>query len=98
MICQSGWSEHELYFSHYRDKDQIEVDLVIEDGRRIWGEVKKTASIPPKDGMGLARLASLVDRDWQSGILLYTGNNCLPISHIPNTICSTNECALGLIS
>ncbi|MBS9431879.1 ATP-binding protein [Photorhabdus hainanensis] len=86
LICQSGWSEHELHFSHYRDKDQVEVDLVIEDSRRIWGiEVKKAASIQPKDGMGLARLASLADRDWQGGILLYTGNNCLPISHIPNT-------------
>ncbi|ERT13847.1 hypothetical protein O185_06605 [Photorhabdus temperata J3] len=53
LICQSGWSEHELRFSHYRDKDQVEVDLVIEEGRKIWGiEVKKAASIQPKDGMG----------------------------------------------
>nr|WP_323863170.1 DUF4143 domain-containing protein [Xenorhabdus sp. Flor] len=86
LICQSGWSEHELFFSHYRDKEQLEVDLVIEDGRKVWGvEVKKSASIQPKDGAGLARLASLSGNDWQGGILLYTGNNCLPISQVPNT-------------
>ncbi|CDL86576.1 DUF4143 domain-containing protein [Xenorhabdus cabanillasii] len=75
-----------MHFSHYRDKDQVEVDLVIEDGRKVWGvEVKKSASIQPKDGVGLARLASLSGNDWQGGILLYTGNNCLPINQVPNT-------------
>ncbi|CBJ79173.1 ATPase, AAA+ superfamily [Xenorhabdus bovienii str. Jollieti] len=86
LICQSGWIEHELFFSHYRDKDQVEVDLVIEDGKKVWGvEVKKAASIQPKDGAGLAKLASLSGDDWQGGIMLYTGNNCLPISQVPNT-------------
>lgn len=70
----------------YRDKDQVEVDLVIEDGEKIWGvEVKKAASIQSKDGEGLAKLASLSGNNWQGGILLYTGNNCLPISQVPNT-------------
>src|SRR5690606_33993147 len=42
----------------YRDKDQLEVDLVIEQDDRLWGaEVKKAASVLSKDGRGLARLA-----------------------------------------
>lgn len=86
LICQAGWSEHELHFSHYRDKDQVEVDLVIESGRKVWGvEVKKAASIQTKDAAGLARLAALAGNDWQGGILLYTGNNCLPLAQAPNT-------------
>ena len=39
MICQSGWVNSELSFSHYRDKDQVEVDLVMEHGK-TFGEWK----------------------------------------------------------
>lgn len=86
LICQAGWNEHDLHFSHYRDKDQIEVDLVIEEGKKVWGvEVKKAASLQGKDGIGLSRLATLAGANWQGGILLYTGNNCLPMTQIPNT-------------
>ncbi|MEA9389875.1 ATP-binding protein [Acerihabitans sp. TG2] len=85
LICQSGWVDNELRFSHYRDKDQIEVDLVIEQGRYVWGvEVKKAASIQAKDGAGLAHLAQQAGSDWQGGIMLYTGNNILPLKHVPN--------------
>lgn len=80
LICQAGWVDSELRFYHYRDKDQVEVDLVIEQDKKIWGvEVKKSASIQPKDGAGLARLASQAGKAFQGGILLYTGNNYLPL-------------------
>lgn len=90
LICQSGWVAHEqgieLQFSHYRDKDQVEVDLVIEQGNKVWGvEVKKAASIQPKDGAGLSRLARLCGKDWQGGMLMYTGNSCLSLQQAPNT-------------
>jgi hypothetical protein len=63
IICQASWLEAEFRFYHYRDKDNIEVDLVIESGRKIWGvEVKKSASIQSKDGVGLARLAVSVTK------------------------------------
>ena len=46
LICQVDWVDSELRFSHYRDKNQIEVDLLIEQGRNLWGvEVKSAASI-----------------------------------------------------
>lgn len=85
LICQSGWCDSELRFSHYRDKDQLEVDLVIEQDDRLWGvEVKKSASIQGRDARGLARLADQAGRSWQGGILLYTGTSTLPLAEIPN--------------
>jgi hypothetical protein len=86
LICQAGWVDNELRFSHYRDKDQLEVDLVIEQGDRLWGvEIKKAASVQSKDGRGLARLAEQAGSSWQGGILLYTGTSTLPLAHTPNT-------------
>lgn len=81
LITQSTWLDVDLRFSHYRDKDQVEVDLVIESGKKIWGvEVKKAASVQPKDGAGLNRLAAQAGEQFQGGILLYSGNNTLPLS------------------
>lgn len=85
LICQSGWCDNELRFSHYRDKDQLEVDLVIEQDDRLWGvEVKKSASIQGRDARGLARLAEQAGSSWKGGILLYTGTSTLPLADVPN--------------
>ena len=49
LICQASWIGSDFKFSHYRDKDQIEVDLVIERGQQLWGvEVKKSSQYQPK--------------------------------------------------
>lgn len=81
LMCQATWVDSEIRFSHYRDKDQVEVDLVIERGRDVWGvEVKKAASIQTKDGAGLARLAAQAGKSFKGGMLLYCGNNTLPLS------------------
>lgn len=81
LVCQASWLDSELKFSHFRDKDQVEVDLVIERGKQLWGvEVKKAASIQTKDGTGLARLAAQAGKSFQGGFLLYCGNNTLPLN------------------
>lgn len=86
LICQAGWVDSELRFSHYRDKDQVEVDLVIEQGRHVWGiEVKKAASVQTKDGAGLSRLAAQAGSAWRGGILFYTGSNCVALTAIKNS-------------
>lgn len=80
IICQAGWAYPELQFSHYRDKDQIEVDLIIEKGRDVWAvEIKRAASIQEKDGAGLARISAQTGKYFRGGILLYSGVNCLPL-------------------
>ncbi|MDH3692963.1 MAG: AAA family ATPase, partial [Gammaproteobacteria bacterium] len=62
------------------DKDKVEVDLIIEQGRKLWAvEVKRAASVQDKDGAGLARLAAQAGKSFQCGILLYSGANCLPL-------------------
>jgi len=42
--------------------------------------VKKATSIQPKDGADLNRLATLAGPQFQGGILLYSGNNTLPLA------------------
>jgi len=80
LICQSGWLDEEVHFSHYRDKDQVEVDLVIEQGRSVWGvEIKRSATLQAKDGAGLRRLATQAGEYFKGGILLYSGTHCFAI-------------------
>lgn len=80
LICQAGWVDSDLRFSHYRDKDKVEVDLVIEQGRNVWAvEVKRAASVQDKDCAGLARIAAQAGKNFLGGILLYSGTSCLPL-------------------
>ncbi len=80
LIAQASWADQELRFSHYRDKDQVEVDLVIERGQELWGvEVKRAASVQAKDAAGLARLADQAGKGFRGGMLLYTGRHCLKL-------------------
>ena len=79
LIAQAGWTDPDLRFSHYRDKDQIEVDLVITRGRQTWGvEVKASTSITAADGHGLRRLADQCGNDFQGGVIFYSGSSTLP--------------------
>ena len=79
LIAQAGWTDPDLRFWHYRDKDQVEVDLVITRGRRTWGvEVKSAATVTSADGSGLRRLAEQCGDDFQAGMILYSGTSTLP--------------------
>lgn len=81
LITQAGWTAPELGFWHYRDKDQVEVDLVITRGRDVWGvEVKAAATATPADGHGLRRLAAQAGNDFRGGVLLYAGTSTLPLN------------------
>jgi len=65
---------------HYRDKDKVEVDCVLTQGKRTWGvEVKAAASINPSDAKGLRRLAEQAGDDFEGGIVLYDGASILPL-------------------
>ncbi len=73
-------SPENWYLSHYRDKDQVEVDFVLENTlRQIIGvEVKAAATVLPKDFKGLKRLQSQAGGDFITGIVLYDGAQTLP--------------------
>lgn len=65
--------------AHYRDKDQVEVDFVLESPlRQIIGvEVKAAASVQTQDFRGLRRLQAHTGRDFITGIVLYDGDKAL---------------------
>jgi predicted AAA+ superfamily ATPase len=76
IITQAGWTDPDLRFWHYRDKDQVEVDLVITRGRQTWGvEVKSVMTVRPGDGRGLRRLAEQCGKDYCGGVVLYAGGS-----------------------
>ena len=78
---QASWSGAELDFFHFRDKDQYEVDIVIEEsGGGIVGiEVKAAATVMESDFRGLKKLRSVTGQEaWRSGILFYDGDRVLP--------------------
>lgn len=82
VIAQAGWTDPDLRFWHYRDKDQVEVDLVLTRGKETWGiEVKASATICAKDATGLLRLAEQCGKDFRGGIVLYSGRTLVPLSN-----------------
>lgn len=84
VTAQAGWIDPTLRFSHYRDKDQVEVDCVINRGNSVWGiEVKAAQSVDSSDAKGLRRLAEKAGKDFVGGILLYSGTSILPLPGTP---------------
>jgi hypothetical protein len=80
LVAQAGWTDPDLRFWHYRDKDQVEVDLVISRGRQTWGvEVKSAVTATPADGAGLRRLAEQCGADYVGGVLLYAGDSAFAL-------------------
>ena len=67
------------FLSHFRDKDQVEVDFVLESPLRqlIGIEVKASATVDAHDFKGLKRLRSMVGEDFLTGLVLYDGAQAL---------------------
>lgn len=81
VLCElkrlASWHDEPLYFYHYRDKDQVEVDIVIEtlSGDVIGIEVKASATLKTQDFQGLERLKKLAGKNFCIGIILYDGDH-----------------------
>jgi uncharacterized protein len=75
LLKQASWVEQNVSFFHYRDKDQVEVDLVLEneDGGIVGVEVKAAASVRAADFRGLERLAGSMSQAFKLGVILYDG-------------------------
>jgi uncharacterized protein len=80
LARQLTWSETRGRLYHYRTKDQIEVDAIIEtpDGRVIAIEVKAGATVRTHDLAGLRHLSRLLGDQFVAGYVLYTGQQTLP--------------------
>jgi len=79
---QVGWRQELLRFYHYRDKDQVEVDCIIEtlSGDCFAIEIKAGATLSPKSAHGLKRFQSIAGDRFKMGLVLYDGDHLVPLS------------------
>lgn len=80
LLKLASWSERRLSFSHYRTKDQEEVDVVLEDrrGRIIGIEVKASATVKSDDFKGLRQLQNAVGDSFVRGLVLHNHDRVTP--------------------
>ncbi|SFU22010.1 ATP-binding protein [Mesorhizobium sp. YR577] len=81
LLKLASWSDRRFSFSHYRTKDQDEVDVVIEDrrGRIIGIEVKASATVKAKDFRGLRQLQEAVGERFVRGLVLHDHDRLTPV-------------------
>jgi hypothetical protein len=70
-----GAGDGAVTFHHFRDKDGVEVDLVLERGaRQVAGvEVKAGATVTAADFHGLRKLSDAAGTRFTCGVVLYDG-------------------------
>lgn len=78
---QATWIDEPLNFFHYRDKDKVAVDFVIENGIGdcFAVEVKAAATLNAKDFTGLKRFQNIAGKKFKLGILLYNGDQLFAV-------------------
>ncbi|MGH2772150.1 MAG: ATP-binding protein [Actinomycetota bacterium] len=90
---QLGWSDVRADLRHFRTKEGVEVDAVVEfaDGRVAGVEVKSGATVRADDFKGLRLLATKAGPMFTCGVVLHSGSDAasfgeklwaLPISHL----------------
>jgi hypothetical protein len=77
---QASGRAEPLAFFHYRDRDDFEVDIVIERGARAVAgvEVKAAATVNEADFRGLRKLRHVVGSGFTHGVVLYDGEAVIP--------------------
>ena len=72
---QASWRETPVAFHHFRDRDGVEVDVVLEQGAGIVAgvEVKASATVTSADFRGLRKLKEAAGKGFTSGVVLYDG-------------------------
>ena len=75
---QASWRDRRVTFSHFRDQNGLEVDIVLEQGPdRLAGiEVKAGPAVTVSDFSGLRRLRTAADTRFSAGVVLYDGALC----------------------
>jgi len=77
---QVEWHDETCVLYFYRDKDQDEVDIIVESdsGPLIGIEVKAAATVNATDFKGLRKLAGASKDDFKLGVVLYDGEQVVP--------------------
>ncbi|PCI43225.1 MAG: AAA family ATPase [Moraxellaceae bacterium] len=75
----ADWHDEPLAFYHFRNKDKVEVDIIIEQGRELAGiEIKASATVTQSDFKGLNKLKEACGEHFAAGVVFYDGENILP--------------------
>lgn len=76
----ASWSEQRCSFSHFRDKDKNEVDIVLENrrGEVVGIEVKSSATVSANDFSGMRKLAEACGKKFVQGMVLYDHDQVVP--------------------
>lgn len=80
ILRLATWSTASPSVHHYRDKDQDEVDIVLEDaaGTLVGIEVKAAATVRTADFRGLRKIAAATGTAFRLGLVLYDGDTLVP--------------------
>ncbi len=72
---QASWRPTPVEFFHFRDRDDFEVDIVLEQGHAAVAgvEVKAAATVGESDFRGLRKLRDAAGRRFTGGVVLYDG-------------------------
>ncbi len=83
LLKHASTAEGDYQLMHYRDADKVEVDVVVENaaGQVVGVEIKSSATVKESDLRGLRKLAGLAGADFKMGVLLYDGDQILPLGH-----------------
>lgn len=81
LLKHTTTAEGDYRLMYYRDADKFEVDVVIENaaGHLVGVEVKAAATVKQGDMRGLRKLSSLAGDQFKMGVLLYDGNETMPL-------------------
>jgi hypothetical protein len=81
LLKATTTAEVEYALMYYRDADKVEVDVVIENaaGQLVGVEVKASATVKESDLRGLRKLATLAGDQFRMGLLLYDGDETMPL-------------------
>lgn len=80
LLRQADWAERPVQLFHYRDKQQREVDIVLErnDGDVVGIEVKASATPATGDFGGLEYFRDKLGSRFKAGVVLHLGADTLP--------------------
>jgi len=73
---QASWRPIPVEFFHFRDRDDFEVDIVLEQGHATVAgvEVKAAATVTEGDLRGLRKLRDTAGKRFAAGVVLYDGS------------------------
>jgi predicted AAA+ superfamily ATPase len=78
----ADWHSETLNFYHFRNKDKVEVDIIMQQGRRLAGiEIKASATVTQSDFKGLIKLKNACGELFVAGVVFYDGENILPFGN-----------------